>query len=143
MLPEPRKGRKSKLSVPEIATIIVLFHLSDFYNFKSFYKNYVLTHLKLYFPDLVSYNRFVELIPTSITLLYNFLKFRTKLNSSRGLIESVNNILKRQLKIDHTRHRSKINFLGNLLSGLVAYCFRDKKLRITIPYNSTTSIVPF
>jgi hypothetical protein len=43
------------------------------------------------------------------------------LSTKRALVESVNSILKEQLKIDHTRHRSPINFIANLLSGLVAY----------------------
>ena len=57
-LPKSNKGRKSKLTIPEIATILVLFHLSGYSNFKRFYKDYALIHLKSYFPDLVSYNRF-------------------------------------------------------------------------------------
>jgi len=63
------------------------------------------------------------------------------LSAKRALIESVNNILKNQLKIDHTRHRSPINFLGNLLSGLVAYCFREKKPNIDISILSNNSII--
>ena len=39
----------------------------------------------------------------------------------RGLIESVNNKLKACCQIEHHRHRSRFNFLVNLLSGLVAY----------------------
>lgn len=47
--------------------------------------------------------------------------------SRRGLIESVNDLLKNESQIEHTRHRSGKNFLVNLISGLVAYTFRDKK----------------
>ena len=244
--------------------------MSGYSNLKKFYKDYVLVHLKSYFPDLVSCSRLVELIPSSVSFLYAFLKFKSMLNSSygfafvdstklpvcrnsrihshkvfkglaqrgkdtvgwfyglklhlivnekgeilsfdltpgnvddrkslkkmmkdikgkvlkifrdrgyisknlseellsegihlvaklrknlkgkllfvfdyilsakRALIESVNNILKNQLKIDHTRHRSPINFLGNLLSGLVAYCFREKKPRIDISFSVNNSIV--
>ena len=39
----------------------------------------------------------------------------------RGLIESVHNKLKNGAQIEHHRHRSKWNFLVNLLSGLAAY----------------------
>jgi len=269
-LPKSNKGRKSKLTIPEIATILVLFHLSGYQNLKRFYNDYVSVHLKSYFPDLVSYNRFVELIPSSIIFLKAFLKFAptkrpsfiafidsTKLpvcenrrikshkvfkgiakrgkdstgwfygfklhmivsdkgeilsfditagnvddrkpvkkmveelkekvikiygdkgyiseelseeilsrgiefitrirknmegrvmrkideiiSKKRALIETVNGILKKQIKIDHTRHRSPINFLANVLSGLVAYYFRDKKPSINLNlYFSSTSIV--
>ncbi|WP_457641658.1 IS982 family transposase, partial [Persephonella sp.] len=57
------------------------------------------------------------------------------LSAKRALIESVNNILKNQLKIDHTRHRSPINFVANLLSGLVAYHFRENKPKIDLSLN--------
>ena len=263
VLPKSNKGRKPKLTIPEISTILVLFHLSGYQNLKKFYKEHVLHYMRIYFPDLVSYNRFVELIPLSLTFLYTFLKFQSMLNHSygiafvdstklpvcansrihshkvfkglakrgkdsvgwfygfklhiivnekgeilsfdltsgngddrkslkkmikdiegkvlkifgdrgyisqtlseellsknihliaklrrnikgkllsifdyilstkRALIESVNNILKNQLKIDHTRHRSPLNFVCNLLSGLVAYCFREDKPHINISY---------
>lgn len=45
----------------------------------------------------------------------------------RALIETVNDELKNQCQIEHTRHRSFENFLSNLLSGLIAYSFFDKK----------------
>jgi hypothetical protein len=45
----------------------------------------------------------------------------------RGIIESVNAILKETCQIEHSRHRSPINFVVNLISGLVAYCFLPKK----------------
>ena len=63
------------------------------------------------------------------------------LSAKRALIESVNNILKNHLNIDHTRHRSPINFLGNLLSGLVAYCFRENKSHIDISIFTNNSII--
>jgi len=45
----------------------------------------------------------------------------------RGVIESVNDILKSCCYIEHSRHRSPINFLVNLIAGLIAYSFREKK----------------
>jgi hypothetical protein len=45
----------------------------------------------------------------------------------RGVIESVNNYLKNVCQIEHSRHRSPINFVINLLSGLVAYSFNTNK----------------
>lgn len=45
----------------------------------------------------------------------------------RGVIESVGNILKASVSIEHTRHRSLSGFLGHVLAALVAYGFRKKK----------------
>lgn len=48
----------------------------------------------------------------------------------RSLIESVFNILKNQMNLEHTRHRSPINFLVNTLACLVAYQLRTNKPKI-------------
>jgi hypothetical protein len=48
----------------------------------------------------------------------------------RALIESVHNLLKNDCQIEHHRHRSKWNFLSNLLSGLAVYCLNPDKPRL-------------
>ena len=53
--------RKPRMSSSEVMTIMILFQISNIRNFKSFYLNYVKTHLTNDFPKTVSYNRFVEL----------------------------------------------------------------------------------
>jgi hypothetical protein len=45
----------------------------------------------------------------------------------RAIIESINDQLKNICQIEHTRHRSPLNFLVHLLAGLVAYCHQPKK----------------
>jgi hypothetical protein len=45
----------------------------------------------------------------------------------RALIETVNDQLKNISNIEHSRHRSIWNFLGNLAAGLIAYCWKEKK----------------
>jgi hypothetical protein len=43
-------------------TIMVGFHLSGYRTFKHYYLNDVLRYQRGYFPGLVSYHRFVELL---------------------------------------------------------------------------------
>lgn len=50
----------------------------------------------------------------------------------RAVVESVNDILKNQCQIEHTRHRSFDNFITNLISGLIAYAFYPTKPNINI-----------
>ena len=50
----------------------------------------------------------------------------------RALIETVNDELKNICQVEHTRHRSFDNFITNLLSGLIAYSFFDKKPSINL-----------
>jgi hypothetical protein len=45
----------------------------------------------------------------------------------RSIIETVNDQLKNISQIEHSRHRSPINFLVNLFAGLLAYCHQPKK----------------
>src|SRR5215469_2515904 len=45
----------------------------------------------------------------------------------RAIIETVNDQLKNICQIEHTRHRCFENFIGNMISGLIAYNFLPKK----------------
>jgi len=52
----------------------------------------------------------------------------------RSLVEGVFNIMKNVFNLEHTRHRSPVNFLVNTMSCIVAYIFRcyyNKKTRNT------------
>jgi transposase len=45
----------------------------------------------------------------------------------RAIIETIIDQLKNISQIEHSRHRSPVNFLVNLLCGLIAYCYQPKK----------------
>jgi hypothetical protein len=45
----------------------------------------------------------------------------------RFIIETVNDELRNGSNIDHSRHRSPMNFLVNLVAGLVSYTYKEKK----------------
>lgn len=55
-----RRMRKASLSDSEIMTILLYFHFGSFRNFKHYYLFFIKGTLASYFPDAVSYNRFVE-----------------------------------------------------------------------------------
>jgi len=59
----------------------------------------------------------------------------------RALIETVNDELKNICQIEHTRHRSFENFTTNMISGLIAYSFLDKKPSINIFQNSESGLI--
>ena len=52
--------------------------------------------------------------------------------SKRFIIETVFDQLKNIAQIDHTRHRSCISFMVNLMAGLIAYTFKEKKPSIKV-----------
>jgi len=66
----------SRLSMSEVMTIVVYYHNYGNRTFKDFYLKSVSKHLKKEFPKLVSYNRFVELIPMVLIPLIAFLKLK-------------------------------------------------------------------
>jgi hypothetical protein len=249
-----RRKRATRLHPSEIMTIAILVQQSGYRTFKAFYTQHVQVHLRAEFPHLVSYNRFIELLPrivlpltvylhtqcgecsgsgisfidstalavchparihqprvfradarrgkTSVGWFYGFklhlvvndrgelltfcltpgntddrqpvprlvrrlfgklvgdkgyisqalaehllvvqgLHLITKLRKNmrnvlmpladklllrqRAIIESINDQLKNICQIEHTRHRSPLNFLVHLLAGLAAYCHQPKK----------------
>src|SRR5918996_1417010 len=68
--------RQTALALSEIMTIIVYFHRSHYRDFKHYYTEYVAGHLRPYFPALVSYSRFVELMPRALVPLCGYLYTR-------------------------------------------------------------------
>jgi hypothetical protein len=238
-------------------TILILFHRSNYRTFKHFYKEYVCVVLQNEFPQLVSYTRFIELIPgtlipvcayaqsrkgdvtgiafidstplkvchnrrihchkvfndlaqrgkTSVGWFYGFklhliinergdllafkftagnvddrkpvpdmttglygklfgdkgyisqklfeqlydrgLQLVTKLNKKmknrlmavldkillrkRAVIETVNDQLKNISQIEHSRHRSVANAMVNMLAGLIAYTYQEKRPSLNLP----------
>lgn len=262
-----RRKRKTRLSLSEVMTILVLYHASGYRNLKAFYLDRICRHHRSEFPGLCSYQRFVQLqsrcvmplffylaakrgtctglsfidatalrvchnlripahrtfrgsatrdksstgwyygfklhlainecgeilgfylttanvderattdwitqgltgklvgdkgyISQSLfeTLMERGLKLITRLRSNmknrliemedkillrkRALIETVNDQLKNISNIEHTRHRSLWNFLGNLASGLIAYTWKEKKPSLNLNFERTVSTFVF
>ena len=249
---EQRRQRTGQLCLSEVMTIMIHFHQSHYRHFKSYYQEHVQVYLGQEFPNLVSYGRFVELMPRAVVPLAVYLHHRfgpctgisfvdstalpvcrnarihqhkvfvdvaargkttlgwfygfklhlivndcgdllacqltpgnvddrkplptlvqrvfgklfgdkgylsqplvetlltahdvhlitparrnmqgqllTRLDAlllrKRAIIESIHDQLKNISQIEHSRHRSPINFVVNLLAGLIAYSFQDKK----------------
>lgn len=55
-------------------TILVCYHFGTYSNFKEYYLNCIRGQLKQEFPDAVSYNRFVELMPRVFFQIMMFMK---------------------------------------------------------------------
>ncbi|WP_265027330.1 IS982 family transposase [Wolbachia endosymbiont (group A) of Bombylius major] len=52
----------------------------------------------------------------------------------RSIIETVFDYLKNKFEIEHTRHRSPINFLVHIFSTLISYSMKSKKPSISTPF---------
>ena len=70
---ERQRDRAARLCLSEVMTIIVLFHASSYRNFKAYYTEHAMKHYAGAFPRLVSYQRFVELMPSALVPLVRLL----------------------------------------------------------------------
>ena len=99
-----QRNRPSTLCLSEVMTIIVLFHASGYRNFKAFYTEQVLKQYAGAFPRLVSYGRFVELMPGALVPLCGYLQTRKGRCSGISFVDSTS------LKVCHNRriHSHKV-----------------------------------
>jgi len=85
---------------------------------------------------------FMELMGQGVQLITNiksnmknrFIPIQDKLLlRKRFIIETINDQLKNISDIEHSRHRSPVNFLVNIIAGLVSYTYQEKKPAIKMP----------
>ena len=83
-----QRRRTTKMKLSEVMTIIVYFHSSGYRNFKNYYLEYVRKTMTEEFPDLVSYNRFVELMREAVVPLAVYLETRKAECSGISFVDS-------------------------------------------------------
>lgn len=71
---ERQRQRAGQLHESEIMTILIHFHQMRFRDFKTYYTQYVQVYLAVEFPRLVSYSRFVQLMPRVLVPLCAYLQ---------------------------------------------------------------------
>ena len=80
---ERQRVRPGQMYPSEMMTIVILFQQSHYRTFKAYYTEYVHRHLCSEFPTLVSYSRFVEVMPTILVPLVAYL--HTQLGRCTGI----------------------------------------------------------
>ena len=83
-------------------TIVIAFHGSGYKTFKAFYTQKVRPHWREAFPELVSYNRFIELMPWSVMALMGFLN-----HSCLGQMSGVSFIDSTSLAVCHNERANR------------------------------------
>jgi len=68
-----QRRRSTRLHPAEILTILILFQQSGYRTFKGFYTQHVRVALRQEFPQILSYSRFVELMPRYLVPLAVYL----------------------------------------------------------------------
>ena len=93
------RRRRGHLCLSEIMTLLIWFHQSHYRTFKAFYQQHVCKHLSRAFPRLVSYGRFVELMPSALMPLCAYLR------QCQGVCTGVSFIDSTPLAVCHPRRR--------------------------------------
>jgi hypothetical protein len=101
---ERRRDRPARLCLSEVMTIIVLSHASSYRNFKAYYTEQVMKHYAGAFPHLVSYQRFVELMPSALVPLCGYLQ------TGKGQCSGISFVDSTSVKVCHNRriHSHKV-----------------------------------
>jgi IS5 family transposase len=113
---KPRTGPQPELSVPEMMTIVILFHQSNFRTFKHFYA-LVCQELKKEFPKLISYNRFVYLTKTLCVPLFGYLLQRRGALTGIAFVDSTSIAVCHNKRISRNRVFKGLAKRGKTTSG--------------------------
>jgi hypothetical protein len=83
-----KRGPNCSLAISEIMTILVMFQMSRFRDFKNFYTGFLCAYYKRDFPKLPSYERFVELMKRAIFPLTIFTQLKAGKQTGLYYIDS-------------------------------------------------------
>lgn len=70
-----RRRRAGRMQASEIMTIIILFHHSNHRDFKNYYQGFIRRFYTDAFPHLLSYTRFLEVMPNMVVLLCSYFSY--------------------------------------------------------------------
>lgn len=101
--PGKHRHRASHLHPSEIMTILIAFHQSHYRTFKAYYLSHVQTYWQREFPTLVSYQRFVDLIPSVLVPLTAFLHAHLGTCTGLSFVDSTPLAVCKNPRIHHHR----------------------------------------
>lgn len=82
-----KRGGRARMNLTELMTIAVLYHSSQYKNFKHFYF-YLCTHHKKDFSKILSYTRFLDWMPYLLIPLTQFLQSKMAICDGKSYIDS-------------------------------------------------------
>lgn len=91
------RNRPRSLSLSEIMTILIGFHQSCYRNFKTYYQEKVQAEWADAFPAVVSYQRFIDWVPSTLVPMCSYLR------SCFGKCSGISFIDSTALKVCHNR----------------------------------------
>ncbi|NHB95338.1 IS982 family transposase [Photorhabdus stackebrandtii] len=112
-----KRHRAASLSLSEIMTLLILFHMSHYRHFKAFYIEHVQQYLKADFPHLVSDNRIITLKKRAIIPLCAFLSSRKEKSQGMAFIDSTKIAVCHNLRIPRNKVFERVAQRGKTSMG--------------------------
>ena len=106
------RGRPRSLHTSEVMTLLINFHQSQYRTFKDYYEKHVCLYLRWAFPNLVSYSRFVQLMPEALLAMSE-----TYLYTRLGECSGISFIDSTALRVCENRRISKHRVLVSKEAG--------------------------
>lgn len=116
-----KRHRAASLSLSEIMTLLILFHMSHYRHFKAFYIEHVQQYLKADFPHLVSDNRIITLKKKAIIPLCAFLSSRKEKSQGIAFIDSTKIAVCHNLRIPRNKVFEGVAQRGENQYGVVLW----------------------
>ena len=88
LLDTKKRNKSSRMSLSEIMTLTIHFHQSGYRTFKKYYSVFVKGVMKDFFPNAVSYGRFVELMKEIVFPLFCFLQSKMGRDTGISFVDS-------------------------------------------------------
>jgi Transposase DDE domain len=80
-----RRGRKRSMVISEVMTILIFYHYSGYKCFQYYYESLILKDLHSFFPNAVSYTRFIASMGDVAKQMYLFAQFRCAMSERGGI----------------------------------------------------------
>lgn len=112
-----KRIKPSLMSRSEVMTILICFHRSGFRNLKTFYNSMIGGYRRRDFPDLLSYNRFVELQRDALMLLGAFMQVRLGNCSGISFVDSTKIAVCNNLRIKQNKVFAELARRGKTSTG--------------------------
>lgn len=114
---ERKRQRASRLSLSEIMTVLVYFHQSHYRNFKAYYLCHVHQHRRSEFPELLSYQRFVNVMQSSLIPLCVYLTKRKGQQTGISFIDATSIVVCHNRRINSHKVFKKVAARGKTSVG--------------------------
>ena len=98
-----KRRRAGRMQASEIMTIIILFHHSNHRDFKNYYQGFIRHFYRDAFPNLLSYTRFLEVMPGMVVPLCSYFSYLKGKPTGIAFVDSTSLKVCHNLRIP--RHR--------------------------------------